>query len=440
MLFDLFQLFDLCCYFRVRMEIGPMSPADYHSPHLPPQLQYLPFPRGDSPTSFVSPRKRYLRDFDPAPAGTNGGGPSPAKHRRLSTDQSQQRLGSTDQSQPRLGSTDSSLGGGGGSDRSSPYRTATPASPYRPSPLSPHQLAAASSSSPRPPKAASGSAFSSFSIDSLMSQSGGPSSPRQAAPSSPSRPQPIKRETGTTLYVPVAVKREENSGNSLPSPHHASLRHESTASFGSSPSRLVPSSSAHSPFLSSSRPSGTPPPSTPSFPSFSPYPGYHPLLAAHQAAAAAALLDPRMAAQLAASYPFPGLFHHSPFAASPFHHLSGGPFGGGPQQQPQPTPMVWTPPVATPTPPPQRTPLKNEPPPSPPPLILKSGHTMGSAYAAEVAAPPVDLSRSREGADGRPTYGRPDTTAQCRPQPTHQQVKTAAAGNSADGETLKVLE
>ncbi len=423
-----------------------MSPADYHHPHLPPHLQYHfpPSSNNASPngnSSFVSPRKRYLRDFDPTAGGTNGGGPSPAKHRRLSTDQSQQpppRLNSIDQSQQRLGSTDSSLGGGGGSDRSSPYRsTATPASPYRPSPLSPHPMAA----SPRPPKSASGSAFSSFSIDSLMSQGGGPSSPRQG-PASPSRPQAIKRETGTTLFVPVAVKREDNSNsNSLPSPHHSALRrdHETASStFGSSPSRVVPSTSAHSPFLSSSR--TPPPPSTPSFASIPGYPGYHPLLAAHQAAAAAALLDPRMAAQLAAAaaaYPFPGLFHHSPFAAaaaaSPFHHLSSGGFGAG---QPQPTPVVWTPPVATPTPPPpQRTPLKNEPPPPSPP---KSGHALGTSYTASAAAPPVDFSRSREGADGRPTYGRPDMTAQCsRPQPTHQQVKTAAAASgSADGEII----
>jgi hypothetical protein len=422
-----------------------MSPADYHHPHLPPHLQYHFPPSSNNASlngnsSFVSPRKRYLRDFDPTSTagGTNGGGPSPAKHRRLSTDQSQQpppRLNSIDQSQQRLGSTDSSLGGGGGSDRSSPYRTATPASPYRPSPLSPHPMAA----SPRPPKSASGSAFSSFSIDSLMSQGGGPSSPRQG-PASPSRPQAIKRETGTTLFVPVAVKREDNS-NSLPSPHHSSLRrdHETATTFGSSPSRVVPSTSAHSPFLSSSR--TPPPPSTPSFASFPGYPGYHPLLAAHQAAAAAALLDPRMAAQLAAAaaaYPFPGLFHHSPFAAaaaSPFHHLSSSGFGSGQQQPVPPAPVVWTPPVATPTPPPQRTPLKNEPPPPSPP---KSGHALGTSYTASAAAPPVDFSRPREGADGRPTYGRPDMTAQCsRPQPTHQQVKTAAAASgSADGERI----
>ncbi len=115
--------------FRIRMEIGPAQ--------------------HERDQSFVSPRKRYLREFE------NGGG-SPAKNRRLSTEH---RL-STDS----LGST---------GDRSSPYRgPGSPQPPSRPGTKAP---------------------FSSFSIDSLISGSQAPSSPSRLV---------SRRESGTFHPVP----------------------------------------------------------------------------------------------------------------------------------------------------------------------------------------------------------------------------------------------
>lgn len=113
---------------RVRMEIGPQNPL------LGPN-------RDERDANFVSPRKRYMRDFD-------NGSPS-AKNRRLS---SEHRL-STDS----LGST---------SDRSSPYRA--PHSPHRGA-LSP------GGASPRP-----SAKVSNFSIDSIM---GGTPKPTPTTPS-----------------------------------------------------------------------------------------------------------------------------------------------------------------------------------------------------------------------------------------------------------------
>jgi len=113
---------------RVRMEIGPQNP-------------HLDSNRDERDANFVSPRKRYMRDFD-------NGSPS-AKNRRLS---SEHRL-STDS----LGST---------SDRSSPYRA--PHSPHRGA-LSP------GGASPRP-----SAKVSNFSIDSIM---GGTPKPTPITPS-----------------------------------------------------------------------------------------------------------------------------------------------------------------------------------------------------------------------------------------------------------------
>lgn len=127
---------------RVRMEIGPQSP------HLGPA-------RDERDANFVSPRKRYMRDFE-------NGSPS-AKNRRLS---SEHRL-STDS----LGST---------SDRSSPYRA--PHSPHRGA-LSP------GGASPRP-----SAKVSNFSIDSIM---GG--TPKQA-PSTPSKNSNLRSPS----HLPIA--------------------------------------------------------------------------------------------------------------------------------------------------------------------------------------------------------------------------------------------
>merc|ERR1719397_2509222 len=128
---------------RVRMEIGPQSP------HLGPT-------RDERDANFVSPRKRYMRDFE-------NGSPS-AKNRRLS---SEHRL-STDS----LGST---------SDRSSPYRA--PHSPHRGA-LSP------GGASPRP-----SAKVSNFSIDSIMGGGGVPKTQltptRSSSLRSPSHPLPV---------------------------------------------------------------------------------------------------------------------------------------------------------------------------------------------------------------------------------------------------------
>jgi hypothetical protein len=271
-----------------------------------------------------------------------------------------------------------------------------------------------------------------------MSHGGGsgPASPR-AAPVSPSRPNPIKRETaGSTIFIPVAVKREDNG------PHHH-MRPDHEVPYGS-PSRGSVPTSSQSPFHPS-RQSATPPPlpatSSAAFPSFPTYAGYHQFLAAHQAAAA--LLDPRVAAQLAAAstYPFPGLFH-SPFA-SPYLTAPYAAAGGPPPAVAAPlgAGAVWTPPVATPTPPPpplQRTPHKNEHTSLPTPSKGGGQHTAQSqaaSYHSMVADGP-DF-RPREGGDGRPTYGQPEA-AHGLPKPTHQQAKMPLAHGS-DGEWLSLI-
>jgi hypothetical protein len=142
---------------RVRMEIGPQSALHTGG-------------RDDRNANFISPRKRFMREFD-------NGSPS-AKNRRLSVEH---RL-STDS----LGST---------SDRSSPYRA--PHSPHRGA-LSP------GGASPRP----SGK-VSNFSIDSIMgggglpkpqltpSRAGGLRSPSHHMPvaPTPTRPSPTPTKT-----------------------------------------------------------------------------------------------------------------------------------------------------------------------------------------------------------------------------------------------------
>jgi len=141
---------------RVKMEIGPQNPL------LGPN-------RDERDSSFVSPRKRYMRDFE-------NGSPS-AKNRRLSTEH---RL-STDS----LGST---------SDRSSPYRA--PHSPHRGA-LSP------GGASPRP------SAKVSFSIDSIM---GGTSKP---APSTPSKSQ-RSRDPSNLPIAPTPTRPSPSPARSPP--------------------------------------------------------------------------------------------------------------------------------------------------------------------------------------------------------------------------------
>ena len=133
------------------MEIGP-SPSSNHE-------------RDRDPSSFASPRKRFLKDYPGAP------GPSPAKHPRLSTEH-------------RL-STDS-LGSAG--DRASPYR--------------PHDV--------KP--------FSSFSIDSIISSSAAAAAANSGS-TSVSSPLTVASRIGSSSNA-AAAARLAISGSG--SPRHLS--------------------------------------------------------------------------------------------------------------------------------------------------------------------------------------------------------------------------
>ena len=298
---------------------------------------------------FISPRKRYLREYENGGSGPAAvGGPSPAKSRRMSTEH---RLSA----EHRL-STDS-LGSTG--DRSSPYRGG-PASPR-----------------PLPAAAAAAKPFSAFSIDSLISGPsavGGGGSPA----ASPSRAGPL----ASTRRDSAGQHHRDRSG----SPSHP-RRPSSHLPVAPTPTRPSPTptksppppSAALAAAAAAAAAAGQPPQPFPGYPFM--YPGAaaaHPLLAQHP------LFDPRLAhlaalsqaasmSQAAAAaaaaaaanggapapYPFslypqfnPYLAGSSPYTPTPSAAVGAAP----PPPSVAATPMVWTPPVgsgsgATPTPP-----------------------------------------------------------------------------------------
>lgn len=289
---------------RVRMDIGPVSRD-----------------RNDqSPTSFLSPRKRYLRDFDgPTSSGSAATGVSPAKHRRLSTEH---RL-STDS----LGST---------GDRSSPYQQLLQQQHQQ-------RVGGGGSASPQPPRggvgvAAAKAPFSSFSIDSLISSSSAPSSssglPQPSSPSRSASSASGRRESSSTTvgsYHPqqatgrvsagatvdsLAARLAGGGGVAAPPPgspgrlHHPHLPPHvglvnptptrpsptpgSTSATGrNSPATIASSSSGPSPLLHPSAAAANSAAAAAAAASYPPFlypPHHHPLLAA-----APGMFDPRLA-------------------------------------------------------------------------------------------------------------------------------------------------